>query len=77
MVEPTPGPAEDETATIIEHRNRKRRYAMLTTYFDLDEDNDYHPSRFERLEYSSWESLSYLIPGFGRPPKPVPVRGGV
>ena len=28
--------------------------------------------RSEKLSYSSWEALSRIIPGFGRPPRPAP-----
>jgi len=46
---------------------------MITSYYDLMGDK---PSRHERLEYASWEALARIIPGYGRPPKPVPVPGG-
>jgi|GEM_PF-5814094 len=55
----------------------------IAAYQEKDSDNNSFLNRLsseihnddDRLEYCGWNDLSRVIPGFGRRPKPRPVRG--
>lgn len=49
---------------------------MSDRYSDPEDDNSISYAQ-DRLEYASWQAIGRLIPGYGRPPRPVtvPTRG--